>query len=293
MPALITSATSSTSRHLQHKISERLDQCRQIQLAFDIRARDRAHDPTHPRFMATYLSHCGDADWLTTILTDITVPNRLMEIATHRRLLAPLQPTSSLETRRICNDHQPTPAMLPLPPPITCRCRHCQAPVTAEPPSTPSYPIVDPYGDHALGCRRSLPHRTTSWHDPTPRRLRFHRPHGRPAHPHRSDRHDPRQPQKTRRRLHHRRWNRNRHRCRYLLPRPHACPHHFQFSNQRPPTPQNLRPPAPCRDHSPWSCPRNPRRPSYPLRPFQPDLPHSPQRASPSPPTGPVPPTAT
>ena len=170
MPALIASATSSTSRHLQHKISERLDQCRQIQLAFDIRARDRArdraHDPTHPRFMATYLSHCGDAHWLATILTDITVPNRLMEIATHRRLLAPLQPTSSLETRRICNDHQPTPATLPLPSPITYYCRLCQASFTAEPSSTASYPIVDPYGDHALGCRRSLPHRTTFWHDP-------------------------------------------------------------------------------------------------------------------------------
>ena len=42
----------------------------------------------------------------------------------------------------------------------------CQASFTAEPSSTASYPIVDPYGDHALGCRRSLPHRTTFWHDP-------------------------------------------------------------------------------------------------------------------------------
>ena len=51
--------------------------------------------------MATYLPHCSDAFWLATILTDITVPNRLIEIATHRRLLAPIQPTSSLETRRM------------------------------------------------------------------------------------------------------------------------------------------------------------------------------------------------
>ena len=32
--------------------------------------------------------------------------------------------------------------------------------------STPSYPIVDPFGDHALGCPRSLPYRITFWHDP-------------------------------------------------------------------------------------------------------------------------------
>ena len=37
---------------------------------------------------------------------------------------------------------------------------------TAAASSTAFYPIVDPYGAHALGCRRSLPHRTTFWHDP-------------------------------------------------------------------------------------------------------------------------------
>ena len=37
---------------------------------------------------------------------------------------------------------------------------------TATPSSTLSYPIVDPYGDHVLGCPRSLPYRTIFWHDP-------------------------------------------------------------------------------------------------------------------------------
>ena len=82
MPEILASLASTTSRHLQHKISERLEQCQQLQISSAIRARDLEHDPTHPRFMATYLSHCGDAHWLATVLTDITVPNRLMEIAT-------------------------------------------------------------------------------------------------------------------------------------------------------------------------------------------------------------------
>ena len=116
--------------------------------------------------MATYLSHCGDAYWLATILANITVPNRLMEIATHRRLLAPIVPTSRWETRRICNDHQLATATLHLPSPITYYCRHCHASFTAAPSTTPSYPIVDPYGDHALGCPRSVPYRTIYWHDP-------------------------------------------------------------------------------------------------------------------------------
>ena len=148
MPEILASLASTTSRHLQHKISERLEQCQQIQISSAIRARDLEHDPTHPRFMATYLSHCGDAHWLATVLTDITVPNRLMEIATHRRLLAPIIPTSSSETRRICSDHQSTSAISP----ITYYCRNCQASFTAAPSPTPSYPIVDPFGDHALGC---------------------------------------------------------------------------------------------------------------------------------------------
>ena len=75
MPALLTSIPSPTCRHLQHKISdlsERLDQCSQVQHSFDIRARDLAHDPTHHRFMATYLPQFAGAYWLATTLTDIT-----------------------------------------------------------------------------------------------------------------------------------------------------------------------------------------------------------------------------
>ena len=83
-PLLSSNSATSSARHLQHSISEKLDLQRQIQLTFDIRQLDLAYDPTHPRFTATYLSHCGDAYWLSSVLTDITVPNRLMEIATHR-----------------------------------------------------------------------------------------------------------------------------------------------------------------------------------------------------------------
>ena len=52
----------------------------------------------------------------------------------------------------------------------------CQASFTAAPSSTPPYPIADPYGDHALGCPRSLPCRTIFTrhpHSASGRRLRY------------------------------------------------------------------------------------------------------------------------
>ena len=81
-----------------------------------------------------------------------------------------------METRRLFSHHQPAPATPPLHPPTTYYCRNCQASFTAAPSSTPPCPIADPYGDHALGCPRSLPCRTIFTrhpHSASDRRLRY------------------------------------------------------------------------------------------------------------------------
>jgi hypothetical protein len=72
-----------------------------------------------------------------------------MEIATHRRLLAPILPTSRLETRTRRPLHSLAAATaLPTPlPPITYHCPACLATSTAAAstaPWTSAYPIVDP-----------------------------------------------------------------------------------------------------------------------------------------------------
>ena len=37
-----------------------------------------AYDPTHPRFLATYLSNAADPHWLNSVLTGVEVPNGLL-----------------------------------------------------------------------------------------------------------------------------------------------------------------------------------------------------------------------
>ena len=45
-----------------------------------MRARDAAYDPTHPRFLATYLSNAADPYWLNSQLTNVEVPNALLSL---------------------------------------------------------------------------------------------------------------------------------------------------------------------------------------------------------------------
>ena len=126
-----------------------------------------AYDPTHPRFLATYLSNAADPHWLNSVLTGVEVPNGLFTIATCRRLLLPLFDIPEQETRRQLQQA----SHLPPPPPahavLTYRCPCClRFSKCAASVDGPSYPIVDPYGDHALNCASGNAQRTQHWHDP-------------------------------------------------------------------------------------------------------------------------------
>ena len=60
---------------------------------------------------------------------------------------------------------------MPPPPPahavLTYRCPCClRSSECAASVDGPSYPIVDPYGDHALNCASGNAQRTQHWHDP-------------------------------------------------------------------------------------------------------------------------------
>jgi hypothetical protein len=101
----------------------------------------------------------------------------------HRRLLAPLYPTTGHETRRTNlddSDTDPTSparatatttsrtaaAAAPVLATLRMQCPCCHA-TSAVPPSDPTtYPIVDAYGDHALVCTHGNENREKYWHDP-------------------------------------------------------------------------------------------------------------------------------
>ena len=164
--ATLTAAPRSV-RHLQHRLCEKTQDCHRIDLFESVRARDMAYDPTHPRFLATYLSNAADPHWLNSVLTGVEVPNGLFTIATCRRLLLPLFNVPEQETRRQLQQA----SHLPPPPPahavLTYRCPCClRSSKCAASVDGPSYPIVDPYGDHALNCASGNAQRTQHWHDP-------------------------------------------------------------------------------------------------------------------------------
>ena len=174
-------STAFTTRQLQHKIMEKLDMHRRADLVHLVRKEDDSNDPLHPRFLATYLSNANDPYFVSSLLPGVEISSRLFEIIMHRRLLAPLYPTTGQETRRTNFDDSATDPTSPARVTATTtsrtaaaeaqvlarmQCPCCHA-TSAVPPSDPTaYPIVDAYGDHALVCTHGNENREKYWHDP-------------------------------------------------------------------------------------------------------------------------------
>jgi len=143
---ILTEHGEGPLRGIQHVLTAHLDQEESIRLFDTI---SRLDNPSHPRNKALFYSNQGDSHSWTQIPCDqaTQVPNREFQTMVQRRLL--------LHAER----RNPTIA--------SWMCPACQRTSTDTiPNSAPPYSEVDAFGDHALRCRRSMPIRTSLWHDP-------------------------------------------------------------------------------------------------------------------------------
>ena len=143
---ILTEHGDGPLRGIQHALTFYLDQDESIRL---LDAISRIDNPSHPRNKALFYSNMGDSHSWTQIPCDqaTTVPNREFQTMVQRRLL--------LHTER----RDPTVGSWMCP---GCH-RSNKIPIRN---SEPPFPEVDPFGDHALRCLRSMPVRTSLWHDP-------------------------------------------------------------------------------------------------------------------------------
>ena len=143
-PRVRDALESDSVRHLQHKLSEHLDEARRLDLLGDIIRIDRDRDPDHPRHQAMFFSH-HEPHALAAIPSDAitTYSNRVFAVIVARRLLLPTQqPLGDSESLQCQYCHKTTHGM-------GCRCR---------------YDAPDIYGDHAFSCARGRGERG-KWHD--------------------------------------------------------------------------------------------------------------------------------
>ena len=143
---VITATESGPLRGVQHALSALLDQADCIHLLDIISLSD---NPTHPRNKALFLSNQGDSHSWTIVPCDraTQVPNREFQTMVRRRLLLPTEHRDPFVRSWMCP---------------SCQSRSDVAIRRTD----PAYPSVDVYGDHALRCLRSMPLRSSLWHDP-------------------------------------------------------------------------------------------------------------------------------
>jgi hypothetical protein len=158
-PRAVDVLAADSARHLQHKLSERLDDVRQLDVLGDLIRLDRATDPNHPRHQAQYHSNC-EPHALAAIPSDsmTTFSNAVFRTIAARKLLAPLQtPLNGASESLQCNFcHKTTCGETPGSPDQTA----ANAPVTRR------YDGPDTWGDHCFGCTRTAGGaRGNLWHD--------------------------------------------------------------------------------------------------------------------------------
>jgi hypothetical protein len=137
---------TGTLRGLQFALTALLDRERSIRLLDLIR---RLDNQAHPRNMALFLSNMGDAHSFALAPFDraTQVPNCEFQVMVQRRLLLPVEHRDPRVRKWMC------PA--------------CH--ITSEAPirdTTPAFPNIDSFGDHALRCLRGMPFRADLWHNP-------------------------------------------------------------------------------------------------------------------------------
>ena len=139
---------SKLLRNLQHSLSQARDDASKF---FVVEALIRLDDPSHPRHLAIYKSHCGDPTTWGLIPNDpaTTFSNSITEVGIKRRPLLPIQNILGSERRQ---------------------CPTCFKTLD-EPIADGGGCQVDVYGDYAIRCTRSLAERTELWHDPLVRQF--------------------------------------------------------------------------------------------------------------------------
>ena len=158
-PRVADVLVADSVRHLQHKLSERLDDERRVKILGDLAKLDREADLNHPRHQAQYHSNC-EPHALAAVPSDsmTSFSNAVFRTIVARKLLAPLQtPLNGASESLQC--------------PCCHKTTHGDCPRNSDGTTTTAnvtrrYDGPDIWGDHPFGCTRAGGGvRSGLWHD--------------------------------------------------------------------------------------------------------------------------------